>query len=63
MKTIIKLSIWFVLFIVLLNVGLSMISASNTIENIVGFFIIIAVVIVSIKAKCLTLIKFKKNEK
>lgn len=64
MKTsrITKLVVWFILFIVLLNVGFRMVTASNTIENMIGFFIIVAMVIITIKTKFLTTIKFKKND-
>lgn len=60
-STVIKLVVWFVLFIALLNVGLEMVTVSNTIENVIGFFIVVFMVIISIKTKCLTTIKFKKK--
>lgn len=65
MKSIpIKIAIWFILFIALLTLGLNMVSEPNTIENVIGFFIIVAIVLISIKTKCLTLINFKeKHEK
>lgn len=59
---IIKLVIWFISFPILLGIGLEMVSKSNTIENIMGFFIIAAIIIISIKTKCLTINKFKKND-
>lgn len=64
MKTskIVKLAVWFILFIVLLNVGFRMVTASNTIENIIGFFIVIAMVIITIKTKFLTTIKLKERK-
>ena len=62
-STVIKLAVWFVLFIALLNVGLEMVTVPNTIENVIGFFIVVFMVIISIKTKCLTTIKFKKHEK
>lgn len=62
MKSIpIKIAIWFILFIALLTLGLDMVSEPNTIENVIGFFIIVAIVLISIEAKCLTLINFKKK--
>ena len=66
MKTliIIKVAVGFILFLALLSVGFEMISKPSTIENIIGFFIIVTIIIISIKTKCLTLIKLKrKNEK
>lgn len=61
--TIIKVAVWFILFLALLGVGFEMVSKPNTIENIIGFFIIVTIIIISIKTKCLTTIKFKKHEK
>lgn len=62
MKSIpIKIAIWFILFMALLTLGLNMVSEPNTIENVIGFFIIVAIVLISIKTKCLTLINFKKK--
>ena len=62
--TIIKVAVWFILFFALLGVGFEMISKPSTIENIIGFFIIVTIIIISIKTKCLALIKLKrKNEK
>lgn len=62
-STIVKLVIWFVLFIALLNVGLEMITVPNTIENVIGLFIVVFIVIITIKTKCLTNLNFKKHEK
>ena len=62
MKSIpIKIAIWFILFMSLLTLGLNMVSEPNTIENVIGFFIIVAIVLISIETKCLTLINFKKK--
>lgn len=62
MKSIpIKIAIWFILFMALLTLGLNMVSKPNTIENVIGFFIIVAIVLISIETKCLTLINFKKK--
>lgn len=62
---IIKLAVWLILFVTILNIGLVMMSTSNTVENITGFFISIFLLIISIKTKCLTIIKLKsrKDEK
>lgn len=64
-STIIKLAVWLILFVTILNIGLVMMSTSNTVENIIGFFIIIFLSIISIKTKYLTIIelKSKKDEK
>ena len=60
-KVIVKVAIWYVIFIILINLGLKMISAPNTIENMIGFFMIVATLYLSIKTKCLTIIKFNKK--
>lgn len=57
--TIIKSIVWAILFVAILNIGLVMMSASSTVENIIGFLIIIFLLIISIKTKCLTIIKLK----
>ena len=63
-KVIVKVAIWYVIFIILINLGLEMISAPNTIENMIGFFMIVAILYLSIKTKCLTTIKLeRKHEK
>ena len=63
-KVIVKVAIWYVIFIILINSGLEMISAPNTIENMVGFFTIVATLYLSLKTKCLTTIKLdRKHEK
>ena len=63
-KVIAKVAVWFVIFIVLLTLGLEMISAPNTIENVIGFFMIVTVLYLSIRTKCLTAIKLeRKHEK
>ena len=63
-KVIVKVAIWYVIFIILINLGLKMISAPNTIENVIGFFMIVATLYLSIRTKCLTVIKLeRKHEK
>ena len=63
-STIIKLVAWVILFIILLNVGFRMITMPNTIGNVIGFLIVVAIVVISIKTKCLTSIKLqRKHEK
>ena len=63
-KVIVKVAIWYVIFIILINLGLEMISVPNTIENVIGFFMIVTVLYLSIKTKCLTTIKLeRKHEK
>ena len=63
-KVIVKVAVWFVIFIVLLTLGLEMISAPNTIENVIGFFMVAEILYLSVRTKCLTAIKLeRKHEK
>ena len=63
-KVVVKVAIWYVIFIILINLGLKMISAPNTIENMIGFLMVVIVLYLSIKTKCLTTIKLeRKHEK
>ena len=61
-KVIVKVAVWFVIFIILINLGLKMISAPNTIENVIGFFMIVATLYLSIRTKCLTAIKLERKK-
>ena len=60
-KVIVKVAVWFVVFIILITLGLEMISVPNTIENVIGFFMIVTVLYLSIKTKCLTTIKLERR--
>ena len=63
-EAVVKVAVWFIIFIILITLGLEMISVPNTIENVIGFFMIVAILYLSIKTKCLTTIKLKrKHEK
>ncbi len=63
-KVVAKVAVWFVIFIVLLTLGLEMISAPNTIKNVIGFFMVVAILYLSVRTKCLTTIKLeRKHEK
>lgn len=63
-KAVVKVAVWFVIFTILITLGFEMISAPNTIENVIGFFMVVATLHLSIKTKCLTSIKLeRKNEK
>lgn len=59
----IKIAIWFILFMALLTLGLNMVSEPNTIENVIGFFIVVIAMYITIKTKCLTKIRLRKHEK
>ena len=61
---VVKVAVWFVIFIILITLGLKMISAPNTIENVIGFFMVVATLYLSVRTKCLTVIKLeRKHEK
>ena len=53
-KVVVKVAVWFVIFIILITLGLEMISAPNTIENVIGFFMVVATLYLSVRTKCLT---------
>ena len=64
MKKGLILVVWFVVFMALLTGSLSLISAPNTIENLLGIAVLAGTVAFSIKTKCLTTIKLEgKHEK
>lgn len=63
-STVAKVALWFILFLALLGVGFEMVSKPSTIENVIGFFVVVAIIVISIKTKCLTSIKLqRKHEK
>ena len=55
------LVVWVTLFTILLIVGCSMITMPNTIGNVIGFLLVVAIVVISIKTKCLTSIKLQRK--
>lgn len=57
----IKIAVWFISFIVSYSIVANMLSAADTIENIAGFFIGIAIAGITVQTKCFTTIKFKKK--
>jgi hypothetical protein len=59
---IIKIIIWILLIIIFSNVGFNMISAPNTIENIIGIVIIFAIIIITVETNFLTTLTIKKNK-
>ena len=64
MKKGLILVVWFMVFMALLTGSLSLISAPNTIENLLGVVVLAGTVAFSIKTKCLTTIKLeRKHEK
>lgn len=61
MKTIYAVCVWLVLAVICVNLSFELLTASNSLANITGFFLIITTVIVSYKTKCLTKCKSKKR--
>ena len=49
-----KFVAWFVIFIILITLGLEMISAPNTIENVIGFFMVVATLYLSVRTEKLS---------
>lgn len=50
-------AVWLLSAMWLCTLSLDMVSAPNTIENVVGFLLLVLTVIISIKTKCFTKIK------
>ena len=44
--------VWVIILLFVINGGLSMITAANTIENIVGIFLMMIMLFVSYKTRC-----------
>lgn len=63
MKKFVVLIVWFILLMAGLSIGLSMISAANTVENLLGCVVLGLIVAISVETKCLTTIKLRKHEK
>lgn len=63
MKKFVVLMTWLILFMAGLSTSLSMISATNTVENLLGCVVFGLVVAISVETKCLTTIKLRKHEK
>lgn len=58
-----KIAVWFIISVALFTLGLGMISTPNSVENVLGFLLIVVIFYLSIKTKCLTTIKFKRDKK
>lgn len=54
MKKVWLFAIWVILFTLLLNVGFTLVSMADTIGNIIGVLLIVGLITISIKTKCLT---------
>lgn len=58
---ILKIAVWFIMLMGFINVSFHMMSQANTIENVVGFFLLVLIFLVSYKTKCFTTINLKKK--
>lgn len=54
-----KIAVWFIIFVALLTLGLGMMSTPNSVENVIGFFMVVATLYLSVRTKCLTAIKLE----
>lgn len=63
MTNAIKVFIWFILTIFIIDFGFELITMANTFLNIIGATIVFAYVLITIKTKCLTNLKLKQDEK
>lgn len=61
MGNFIKVSVWLIVLMFVVDWAFELITLNSTIANIVGYAIGIAMICVSVKTKCFTLITFNKN--
>lgn len=62
MKLYVKVAIWFVCFIFLMNLSCELITMASTMANLVGIALAIAIFHFTLKTKCFTSITFKKHK-
>ena len=65
MNSYVKMAIWFVCFMFLVDWSFELITMDSTMANLVGIALAIAIFYFTLKTKCFTTITFKthKNEK
>lgn len=61
-STFIKLLIWYIALLLVVEFSFSLINESDTLLNIVGGVMLSLFALASYKTNCFTLIKFKKDE-
>lgn len=61
-STFIKLLIWYIALLLIVEFSFSLINESDTLLNIVGGVMLSLFALASYKTNCFTLIKFKKDE-
>lgn len=62
MSNLIKIPIWFICFVLVLDFALDMVNESSTVANVIGILIAVLAVYVSVKTECFTNINLKKNK-
>lgn len=58
----VKVAIWFVCFMFILDWSFELITMDSTVANLVGVAIAIATFYFTLKTKCFTIITFKKHK-
>lgn len=61
-NTVMRLAIWFVVFLCVFNFGLHLINEASTIANIVGFLIIIFAGLITERTRFFNRFNFKKTK-
>lgn len=62
-QIILKITVWFLLFMIGLTFSLYLISVASTLLNILGVIVLMFIITISVETKCLTSIKLRKHEK
>lgn len=62
-KTFVQLLVWLIVALGTVEVSFAMMSASDTLANVIGIILLIVGIFVSVKTNCLTKFNQIKNEK
>lgn len=62
LMNVLAVTVWVIFFFILLNFGLDCINQPSNIANITGFVLIVFNVYITIKTRCFTQLKSKKDE-
>ena len=62
LMNVLAVTVWVIFFFILLDFGLDCINQPSNIANITGFFLIVFNVYITIKTRCFTQLKNKKDE-
>ena len=63
MANTIKLFIWLLLTIFVIDIGCELVTTADTLLNVLGLAMMFVYILLTIKTKCLTNLKNKENEK